>query len=114
MTWRTRANAYYWAVMVPTFARDLFTDFHYRKVHEQLKMTHLRLKFEFLPNGDDPDADLEAQGRSISVSKMNDDDFRDYLNRLSMLAGINGIEFPERLPPEEGDDGTDHEEPEEM
>lgn len=113
MTWRRRANAYYWAVMLPTFARTLFTDIHFRNVHEQLKVAHLRLKYEFVPNGDDPEGDIEAQGRSISVSKMNDEDFRDYINRLSMLAGMEGIEFPQRLP-EEGDDGTDHKESEEM
>lgn len=114
MTWRHRANAWYWAVVVPTFARTLFMDIHHRNVHEQLKVTHLRLKYEFLPNGDDPEGDIEAQGRSISVSRMSDDDFRDYLNRLSMLAGMNDIEFPERLPPEEGRDGTDPQEPEEV
>jgi hypothetical protein len=88
--------------MVPTFARELFTDIHFRNVHEQLKVAHLRLKYEFLPNGDDETADIEQQGRSISVSRMDDEDFRDYLNRLAILAGMNDIEFPQRL--EEEDD----------
>ena len=100
--WRRPANAYYWAVMVPTFARELFMDIHHRNVHEQIKVAHVRLKYELLPFGDDPGEALEQQGRSISVSKMCNDCFRDYLNRLSMLAGMNGIEFPTRLP--EGDD----------
>lgn len=107
MSWRRRANAYYWAVMLPTFARELFMDIHHRTVHEQLKVAHLRLKYEFVPNGDDPDDDIEAKGRSISVSRMTDEDFRDYLNRLSMLAGMESIEFPTRL--QEDDDGTDRE-----
>lgn len=96
--WRIGANAYYWAVMLPTFARELFHDIHFRKVDEQLNVCHLRLKWELLPFGDDLNGTIEANSRSIKKSKMCDECFKDYLNRLSMLAGMEGIEFPQRLP----------------
>jgi len=96
--WRTRANAYYWAVVLPTFARELFHDVDFRAVHLNLIEVHLRLKWQLLPLGDDPDGDVQSQVRSTSVSRMNDEDFKDYLNRLSIFAGMKGIEFPKRDP----------------
>jgi hypothetical protein len=51
-----------------------------------------------LPMGDDPDGRIEGQVRSTSVSKMSDEDFKDYLNRLSIFAAERGIGFPERRP----------------
>ena len=98
MSWRTRANGYYWAVVLPTFARELFHDVNFRSVHLNLIEVHLRLKWELLPEGDDPDMDVSSQVRSTSVSRMSDEDFKDYLNRLTMFAGGNGITFPKRGP----------------
>jgi hypothetical protein len=84
--------------MLPTFARELFHDVQFRKVHLNLVEVHLRLKFEMLPLGDDPDERIESLVRSTSVSKMTNEDFRDYLNRLSIFAAERGIEFPQREP----------------
>lgn len=98
MSWRTRANAYYWAVVLPTFARELFHDVEFRSVHLNLIEVHLRLKWDLLPEGDDPDGDVASQVRSTSVSRMSDEDFRDYLNRLTTFAGLRDITFPKRGP----------------
>ena len=84
--------------MLPTFARELFHDVQFRTVHMNLLEVHLRLKWEMLPFGDDPDLRIEEQVRSTSVSRMPDEDFRDYLNRLTMFAAERGIEFPSKAP----------------
>lgn len=84
--------------MLPTFARELFHDVQFRTVHVNLVETHLRLKWEFLPMGDDPEGDVQSQVRSTSVSRMSDEDFRDYLNRLTIFAAQNDVTFPKKEP----------------
>jgi hypothetical protein len=87
--------------MLPTFARELFHDVEFRNVHLNLIEVHLRLKWQLLPLGDDPEGDVQSQVRSTSVSRMSDEDFRDYLNRLSIFAGMRDIKFPARRPDED-------------
>jgi hypothetical protein len=97
---RRRQNNYYWGVMLPTFARELFHDVRFRSVHLNVIEVHLRLKWDMLPFGDDPDKRIEEQVRSTSVSRMSNEDFTDYLNRLTIFAAERGIQF---LPREEPD-----------
>ena len=102
MTWsdpkyRGPANRWYWKVALATCARELFHDVDWRNVHVALAETHLRVKWQLLPMGDDPTKRIEEQVQSVSVSQMSDEDFKDYLARLQIFAAERGgIEFPKK------------------
>ncbi len=91
---RRRQEGYYWAVVVPTLARELFTDVDHTAAHRDLAT-------RLLPDGDDPTK--RWQYRTTSVSGMSDEDFQDYLFRAVIWAALEGIEL---TPPRERHDWT--------